>query len=177
MADNFIRTVPQGDNRQRLVCQDCGYIEYKNPKVVVAALCTWMDDDQEKFLLCKRAIEPRLGYWTIPAGYMELNESTAEGAARETWEEAQAKVEVGGLLGLYDIPHIGQVYVVYQARMTERVFGAGEESLEVDLFAWDDIPWDELAFPSVRWALEHYRTGTGAAVGVAPPRPPRVEKS
>lgn len=170
MSENFIRTVPDGDNRDRLVCRDCGYIEYNNPKIVVGALATWDGDGEEKVLLCKRAIEPRIGYWTIPAGFMELNESTMEGAARETWEEAQARIDIDGLLGIYDIPHIGQVYMIYRARMNSRDFGPGEESLAVDLFAWDAIPWADLAFPSVRWALEHYRDGNGIGQAVASPR-------
>lgn len=168
MAENFFRTVPDGDNRDRSVCQDCGYIDYHNPKIIVGAVATWHDGAEEKVLLCKRAIEPRIGYWTIPAGFMELNESTADGAARETWEEAQARINIDSLLGVYDIPHIGQVYMIYRAKMASRDFGPGEESLEVDLFSWDAIPWDDLAFPSVRWALKHYRDGDGTGLAVAP---------
>ena len=123
-------TVPEGDNRTRLVCPDCGYIEYDNPKVVVGAVCTW----EGKVLLCRRAIEPRLGYWTFPAGFLELDESTAEGAVREVWEEAQAKVEMDGLIGVYDIPHISQVYVVYRAHMMALEFAPGPESQDVALF-------------------------------------------
>lgn len=175
MADNFIRAIPEGDNRHRQVCRDCGYVEYANPKIVVGAVAAW----EGKILLCKRAIEPRHGFWTIPAGYMELNESTAQGAVRETLEETGARIDIEDLLGLYDIPHIGQVYVVYKARLKAPDFGPTEESLEVDLFAWDDIPWDELAFPAVRWALEHYRDGEGTGLAVAPFRenPRTAEKS
>jgi ADP-ribose pyrophosphatase YjhB (NUDIX family) len=166
MTDNFVRTVPQGDNRDRLVCQDCGYVEYTNPKIVVGAVATW----EGKVLLCKRAIEPRLGFWTIPAGYMEMNESTAEGAARETLEETRAHIDIESLLGIYDIPHIGQVYVVYKAALRAPEFGPTDESSAVDLFAFDAVPWDELAFPSVRWALERFRDGDAPGVGVSPGR-------
>jgi ADP-ribose pyrophosphatase YjhB (NUDIX family) len=161
-----VKTVPEGDNRTRLVCPDCGYIEYDNPKIVAGAVCTW----QERILLCRRAIPPSKGKWTIPAGYLELGETTAAGAAREVMEEAGAEVAIGALLGLYEIAEISQVNVVYHAPMRSADFAAGVESLEVRLFAWDDIPWGELAFPSVRWFLERYRAGSGPAVGISPPR-------
>jgi ADP-ribose pyrophosphatase YjhB (NUDIX family) len=160
-----VETVPDGDNRSRLVCPDCGYIEYDNPKIIVGAVCVWRD----QVLLCRRAIEPRVGFWTIPAGFMELNETTGQGAAREVWEEARARVEVTGLIGIYEIPHISQVYVIHEARMTEARYSVGEESQEVDLFAWERIPWDELAFPSVAWALERFRRGAAPGVQVALP--------
>jgi ADP-ribose pyrophosphatase YjhB (NUDIX family) len=158
-----VETVPKGDTRSRLVCPDCGYIEYSNPKVVVGAVCTW----QDKVLLCRRAIAPASGRWTIPAGFMELGESTSEGAAREVWEEALARVRIEGLVGIYDIPHISQVHVIYRAAMTDAEFAAGEESEEVGLFAWSDVPWDELAFPSVRWALKRYLAGLAPEVHVS----------
>lgn len=148
-----VLTVPEGDNRERMVCPDCGFINYENPKIVVGAVCLW----QEQFLLCRRAINPRRGYWTLPAGYLELNESTMAGAMREAWEEAEARITIDGLLAVYDIPRISQVQIIYRAHLSAPEFAAGAESLEVKLFAWTDIPWDELAFPSVRWALEHYR--------------------
>jgi ADP-ribose pyrophosphatase YjhB (NUDIX family) len=148
-----VLTVPEGDNRERMVCPDCGFINYENPKIVVGAVCLW----QEQFLLCRRAINPRRGYWTLPAGYLELNESTLAGAIREAWEEAQARITIDGLLAVYDIPRISQVQIIYRAHLEAPDFAAGAESLEVKLFAWGDIPWDELAFPSVRWALDHYR--------------------
>lgn len=152
-----VKAIPEGDNRTRLVCPDCGYIEYSNPKIVVGAVCLWRDT----VLLCRRAIEPRYGTWTIPAGFMELGESTAEGAAREVWEEARARVVVEDLLGVYEIPHISQVHMFYRAPMTSPEHAAGEESLECGLFAWEDVPWDELAFPSVAWALRKFRAGAG----------------
>ncbi len=148
----FARAVPDGDTHERHVCDDCGWINYVNPKIVVGAVCTWED----KILLCKRAIEPRLGYWTVPAGYMEEGESTAEGARRETLEEACATVEINALIGVYNIPRISQVHMMYRARMVSPEMGAGEESLDVKLVAWEDIPWDDIAFPTGVWALRHY---------------------
>ena len=150
-----VETVPEGDDRVRLVCPDCGYISYENPKVVVGAVCVW----QDRFLICRRAIEPRQGRWTIPAGYLELGETTADGARREVQEEAGAEVRIIGLLGLYEIPHINQVYVFHRAKMTGPEFAPGQESEAVELVQWADIPWDELAFPSVAWALRRYDEG------------------
>ena len=149
----FALKVPDGDNRPRMVCSDCGWVHYVNPKVVVGAVCTW----EGKFLLCKRAIEPRKGYWTIPAGYLEERESTEHGAIREALEEACADIELLGLLGVYNIPRISQVQLIYKAVLRTPAFAAGEESLEVALYDWADIPWNELAFPSVHWALQHFR--------------------
>ena len=153
-----ILTIPEGDNRERMVCPDCGFINYENPKVVVGAVCLW----QERFLLCRRAINPRRGYWTLPAGFLELNEATAAGAIREAWEEAQAKITIDGLLAIYDIPRISQVQLIYRAHLEAPEFAAGPESLEVKLFGWEEIPWEELAFPSVHWALHHYRECIGS---------------
>ena len=141
-------TVPDGDNRERLVCPDCGFVNYENPKIVVGAVCTW----DGRLLLCRRAIEPRRGFWTIPAGYLE---------AREAAEEACARIVIDGLLGVYTIPRISQVQLIYRAELADGDFEAGEETLELDLFDWDDVPWDELAFPSVRWALNHWREIAG----------------
>jgi ADP-ribose pyrophosphatase YjhB (NUDIX family) len=153
-----ILTVPHGDNRERMVCPDCGFINYENPKIVVGAVCLW----QERFLLCRRAINPRRGFWTLPAGYLELNEGTAAGAIREAWEEAQARIAIDSLLAVYDIPRISQVQIIYRAHLVAPDVVAGPESLEVRLFAWDEIPWDGIAFPSVRWALDHYRDSAGS---------------
>jgi ADP-ribose pyrophosphatase YjhB (NUDIX family) len=146
------RAIPEGDNRERLVCQDCGFIHYQNPKIVVGAIVLW----DERFLLCRRAIEPRRGFWTMPAGYLELNEATQAGAMREAWEEARARIAIDGLLAIYDVPRLSQVQILYRAHLTEPEFAAGEESLEVRLFAWEEIPWRELAFPSVHWALNQF---------------------
>lgn len=152
-SENFSVQVPPGDNRERLVCGDCGWVNYVNPKIVVGAVCRL----DQKILLCKRAIEPRKGYWTIPAGFMEEREGTAQGAAREAMEEANAHLKMGPLLAVYNIPRISQVQLIYKAEMTSPEVSAGDESLEVGFFDWDEIPWDELAFPSVTWALHQAR--------------------
>lgn len=151
------RRIPDGDDRERNVCIDCGFVHYENPRIIAGAVCTW----QGKILLCRRAIEPRIGYWTIPAGYLELRETVAEGARREVAEESGADVQIGVLLGVFEIPRISQVYMVYQADMLRPDLDPGPESLEAGLFAWEDIPWDELAFPSVKWSLEIFRDGGG----------------
>lgn len=144
--------VPEGDHLPRHVCPACDTIHYSNPKNVVGCIPEW----QDRILLCRRAIEPQYGLWTLPAGFMENEESTAEGAARETWEEAHARVEVGDLFTLLDIPHISQVHFFYRARMLDLDYGSGPESLEVALFREEDIPWEELAFASVRQTLKLY---------------------
>lgn len=148
-----IRMTPEGDERPRLVCVDCGFILYENPKVIVGAVVTWGDD----YLLCRRAIDPRRGYWTMPAGFMELAETAETGAKREVWEEAGASVEIDALLGIYSLPQINQVHMIYRAPMVGQEFAAGSESLEVRLFAWEDIPWDDLAYPNVAWSLRYHR--------------------
>jgi ADP-ribose pyrophosphatase YjhB (NUDIX family) len=147
-----VREIPAGDNRHRLVCPDCGFINYENPKIVVGSVVTW----QGRFLLCRRAINPRKGHWTIPAGFLELNESVTDGARREASEEACADIEIDALLAVYNVPRISQVQLIYRATLRRPEFAAGEESLEVALFGWDELPWDDLAFPSVRWALRHF---------------------
>lgn len=148
-----IRQVPAGDDRPRLVCGDCGFILYENPKIIVGAVCTWED----QYLLCKRAIEPRRGFWTMPAGYMELNETSEEGAAREVWEEARARVQIDGLIAVYNLPRISQVHLIYRGHMLTPDFAKGVESEEVALFRWEEIPWDDLAYPNVAWSLRHER--------------------
>src|SRR5579862_9524057 len=145
------RAIPDGHERERLVCGDCGFILYDNPKIVVGSVPRWED----KILMCRRAINPRRGFWTLPAGYLELNESTRAGAEREAWEEARARLAIESLLAIYEIPRISQVQLIYRARLTDENVAAGPESLEVGLFGWDEIPWDDIAFPSVRWALGH----------------------
>lgn len=135
------------------MCADCGFIQYDNPKIVVGAVPLW----QDKVLLCKRAIAPRIGYWTLPAGYLELGEAPEAGAAREALEEANARIAIDGLLAVYSIPRISQVQLIYRARLLEADFSAGPESQDVRLYDWDGIPWTDLAFPSVKWALEHWR--------------------
>ena len=163
--------VPPGDNLPRHVCDRCGTIHYQNPKVVVGALPVWED----KILLCRRAIEPRYGMWTLPAGFMENEETTAQAAARETLEEACARIEVGELYTLIDVPHISQVHMVYRARLLDLGFKPGEESLEVALFREEDIPWEQIAFRSISMSLRHFfddrRNGTWTlhTASLAPP--------
>jgi ADP-ribose pyrophosphatase YjhB (NUDIX family) len=152
-----IRKVPSGDNRERLVCPDCEYVAYENPKVVVGVVATW----DSKLLMCKRAISPRLGYWTLPAGFMEMGESAPEGAAREAWEEAYAKLEIVDLLAVYSLRHIGQLQLFYRARLLSPDVSAGPESEEVGLFPFDRLPASDLAFPSVHWAIDHFQQVRG----------------
>ena len=148
-----IETIPEGDDRTRLTCPDCGFIHYENPKMIVGAVVR-ADD---RVLLCRRAIAPRLGYWTLPAGDLELNEAPEAGARREAWEEAYAKIEIGALLAIYDIPRLSQVQLIYRARLMDEAVKPGIESQAVALFKWEEIPWSEIAFPTVRWALRHDR--------------------
>lgn len=148
-----IRKVPVGDNRERLVCPDCEYVAYENPKVVVGVVATWED----KLLMCKRAIEPRLGFWTLPAGFMEMGESPEEGAAREAWEEACAELEIVDLLAVYSLPHISQLQLFYRARLLSPDVSPGAESQEVGLFELHRLPAVDLAFPSVHWAIDHFK--------------------
>jgi ADP-ribose pyrophosphatase YjhB (NUDIX family) len=133
------REIPAGDNRERLVCHDCGYIAYENPKVVVGSVVTHGD----RYLLCKRAIEPRHGFWTIPAGFMEQHETVEDGARREAREEACCELEMDGLLAVYSVPRISQVQLLFRARLRDEAFAPGSESLEVKLFRWEEIPWAE----------------------------------
>lgn len=150
---SFIRTTPQGEDRERLTCPDCGFIAYENPKLVVGSVVA-VDG---RVLLCRRAIEPRRGFWTLPAGYMELGETVEEGAAREAWEEARARIGIEGVLAVYSIARIGQVQVIFRAHLAEPGFAPGPESLDVRLFGWSDMPWEAIAFPSVHWALRAWR--------------------
>ncbi|ARU30664.1 NUDIX hydrolase [Sulfuriferula sp. AH1] len=145
-------SVPAGDNRLRFVCSDCNTIHYQNPKMVVGCLPEWGN----KILLCKRAIEPQYGKWTLPAGFMENGETTLQGAMRETLEEAGARVEISHLFTLYNLPYISQVYLMFRARLLDLDFAAGEESLEVALFSEEEIPWDEIAFLTIEKTLRQY---------------------
>jgi len=144
--------IPAGDNRPRYVCRHCDSIHYQNPKMVVGCLPVW----QEQVLLCRRAIEPKIGLWTLPAGFMENGEAADEGAQRETLEEAGARVEIVDLYSLISLPDIDQVYLIYLAQLLDLDFAPGEESLEVALFSETDIPWQDLAFHTVRETLERY---------------------
>jgi ADP-ribose pyrophosphatase YjhB (NUDIX family) len=146
--------IPEGDNRPRYVCAHCDAIHYQNPKLVVGSIPVWEEDGELKVLLCKRAIEPRYGYWTLPAGFMENAETTAEAAVRETEEEAGANIEIGELFTLLNVAHVHQVHLFYLARLVDLDFAPGVESLEVRLFSQHEIPWDDLAFPTIRTTLE-----------------------
>lgn len=145
--------IPENDDRSRYVCTQCHAIHYQNPKIVVGTIPALGD----KVLLCKRAIEPRKGFWTVPAGFMENGETTQAGAERETWEEAQAKVIDTHLYRLFDLPTINQLYIFYRCQL-EGEYGAGPESLEVKLCSQEEIPWSQIAFPVVEEALREYFT-------------------
>lgn len=151
--------IPAGDSRPRHVCLACGAIHYLNPRLVVGSLPEW----DEKILLCRRAIEPAFGKWTLPAGFMENGEAVATAALRETAEEALARIELGAMFSLISVPHIDQVHVIYRARLLDLDFAAGAETLELRLFGENEIPWDEIAFRTVYRTLRHYfadrRTG------------------
>ncbi len=173
------KKIPAGDNRPRWVCDACGTIHYQNPKLVVGCIPEWED----RILLCRRAIEPRHGFWTVPAGFMENGETTAAGAARETLEEANARVDNLTLYAVYNIPHIDQVYMLFRATLLDLDFHPGEETLETRLVAESDVPWDDLAFITVRNTLRHYyadrqrgeyrfHMGTIEPMGRAHPRTP-----
>lgn len=172
--DNFSRRVPDGDDRTRLICDACGFIQYENPRIVVGSVASWGD----RILLCRRAIAPRRGFWTLPAGYLELGESPEAGAVREAWEEARADLEIDQLLAIYSIVRISQVQLIYRARLKHPNVEPGPESLEVGLFRFDEIPYADIAFPSVHWALKDYQETLGQtafaprvepAHGIAPP--------
>jgi ADP-ribose pyrophosphatase YjhB (NUDIX family) len=152
----FSRIVPEGESRERVSCLDCGHVFYENPKIVVGAVVA----HEGRILLCRRAIEPRLGYWTLPAGYLELNETPAEGTVRETLEEAGAVITVDGILAIYSISRVGQVQIIHRARFArpdQPHIQAGQESLDVGMFNLDEIPREEIAFPTVLWAIDAYR--------------------
>ncbi len=144
--------VPDNDDRERHVCDECGHIHYENPRIITGTLPVHND----KILLCKRAIAPREGYWTLPAGFLENGETIQAGAIRETWEEARANITVSHLYHLYNLPHIHQVYAFYLAELNDLTFGPGPESTEVELFSAEEIPWTELAFPVVEKTLALY---------------------
>jgi len=146
--------IPEGDNRPRYVCTHCGTIHYQNPKMVIGSIPVWEGGGALQVLLCKRAIEPRHGYWTLPAGFMENEETTGEAAQRETEEEAGANVRLGPLFTLLNVAHVHQVHLFYLAELLDLDFAPGIESLDVRLFAEHEIPWDDLAFPTIRTTLE-----------------------
>jgi ADP-ribose pyrophosphatase YjhB (NUDIX family) len=146
--------IPQDDTRERFVCTHCGTIHYQNPKMVIGSIPLWEADGVTQVLLCKRAIEPRLGYWTLPAGFMENAETTSQAAKRETEEEAGARIEIGPLFSMLNVPHVHQVHMFYLAKLLDLDYAAGVESLDVQLFAEEDIPWDDIAFPTTVHTLK-----------------------
>jgi ADP-ribose pyrophosphatase YjhB (NUDIX family) len=169
----FARRVPSGDSLERDVCERCGFVAYENPKIVVGSVVR----TRGGVLMCRRAIAPRIGFWTLPAGYLEIGETPEEGARREAREEASAEIVIGPLLAVYTIRRISQVQLIYRADL-DGGFASGPESLEVDVFGWDELPWERLAFPSVAWALEHERAAAeGAPLPFTNPAPENVNES
>lgn len=144
--------VPTGDNRERFVCESCAHIHYQNPRIIAGYLPCYED----KILLCKRAIQPRYGYWTLPAGFLENHETVGDGALRESYEEARANIAPGELFAMFSLPHISQVYLFFRGQLRDLNFEPGDETLEVRLFSESDIPWQELAFPCINKAIEYY---------------------
>lgn len=147
-----VRMIPEGDNKERYVCLHCNTIHYQNPKIIVGTIPIYEDS----ILLCKRGIDPKYGKWTIPAGFLELGERAEIGAMRETFEEANARVEIINLHAIYSIPQIGQVYLLFLARLTDLEFSPGHETLVTQLYSIHEIPWDEIAFTAVEFALKTY---------------------
>jgi ADP-ribose pyrophosphatase YjhB (NUDIX family) len=151
-GQTVVHRIPDGDNLPRFICEHCDIIHYQNPKLVVGCLPVW----QEQVLLCKRAIEPSYGLWTLPAGFMENQETLEQAALRESREEANANLEIDELYSVISLPHINQIYVLYRATLLDLDFYAGTESLDVQLFNENDIPWDQLAFKTIENTLRHY---------------------
>ena len=174
------RRIPAGDHLLRHVCPACGAVHYRNPKVIVGCVPEWKDG---RILMCRRAIEPRLGRWTFPAGFLELGETSAEGAAREAVEESRAEVEIGDLFVVINVPYVSQVYLIHRARLKAPDFGPTLESSEVVLMREDEIPWDQIAFPTIWHSLKFYYAdrASGARsihaldLTVRPPRPEQAE--
>ena len=146
------KRIPPGDDRPRYICDVCHTVHYENPKIVVGSVPEWND----KILLCRRAIEPRYGLWTLPAGYLENGETLSEGVKRETWEEARAKIEIITLYTIFNLTHISQVYLIFRSRLLDLDYKPGEESLEVRLFKEDEISWDDIAFTAIKETLKLY---------------------
>ena len=151
-SPDFRREIPDGDSHERDVCTTCGFVNYVNPKIVTGSIVR----HDGRIMLCRRAIEPRIGFWTLPAGIMEVGETAEQAAMREAREEANAAIVIDRLLAVYTIPRIAQVQIMYLAHMSEPSFSAGPESLEVMMVGWDEIPWDEIAFRTVKETLECY---------------------
>lgn len=159
-GNEVVVTIPPGDHLPRFVCERCGTIHYQNPRIIAGCIAEW----QGRILLCRRAIEPRAGYWTLPAGFMENHETTEQAAAREAAEEALAEVEIVAPLALVNVPHISQVHLIFRGRLKDGRHGTGHETLETTLAAERDIPWEQLAFASVRFALERFVADRRAGV-------------
>lgn len=147
-----LKVIPDGDNRERAVCSECGFIHYENPRIICGCLPVYED----KVLLCKRAIEPRYGYWTLPAGFMENGETLEEGAKRESWEEAFAELDNLSLYTIFNIPALHQVHMFFKGDLIQGQHKVGDESLETQLYTEDEIPWDDLAFPTIGKSLKHF---------------------
>lgn len=155
----FRKETPEGDDREREVCVRCGFIDYQNPRIIVGSTLSF----EGRILLCRRAIEPRRGFWTLPAGFLEAGETVAAGALREAWEEARVRPALDCLLGLYSVPRISQVQIFFRGMLPTPECSAGPESLEVALFDWDRVPWPEIAFPTVMTALRHWKEVDGTS--------------
>jgi len=151
-GSRLVHKVPPDDDRHRHVCSNCGEVHYQNPKIVTGCLPIW----RNAVLLCRRAIEPRKGFWTVPAGFMELGETVEQGAIRETWEEARARVEILAPYSMFNLPHVNQLYIIFRASLVDLEFEPGPESEDVCLFTEQDIPWNDLAFGTVRQTLTFF---------------------
>lgn len=151
-SDRIQIAIPEGDNRERHMCPDCGAIHYTNPRIIAGVLPVWED----RILLCKRAIHPRKDFWTLPAGFLENGETLQQGAERETLEEAEARVDIHDIYTIFNLTHIHQVYIFFRGTLINGEYGVGEESSDAALFAAEEIPWEELAFPTIHKTLRYY---------------------
>lgn len=169
-SQEFKLKIPDGDDRIRRVCSHCQFVDYINPKIIAASVVT----KGSKILLCRRAIDPRKGFWTLPAGFMEQGETVEEAARREAREEASAEIRIDRMLAVYSVPRISQVQIMFRAELVSDI-SPGPESLEVELFDWRDIPWSNLAFPTVLWGLTHYAETRSKTVFAPFSNPPGTE--
>ncbi len=169
-SQEFKLKIPDGDDRIRRVCSHCQFVDYINPKIIAASVVT----KGSKILLCRRAIDPRKGFWTLPAGFMEQGETVEEAARREAREEANAEICIDRMLAVYSVPRISQVQIMFRAELVSDI-SPGPESLEVELFDWRDIPWSNLAFPTVLWGLTHYAETRSKTVFAPFSNPPGTE--
>jgi ADP-ribose pyrophosphatase YjhB (NUDIX family) len=151
-SSRIIFKIPQGDERKRFICEDCNRIYYSNPLVIVGCIV----ENHNKIMLCRRGIEPRKGFWNLPAGFLENGETVEQGALRETWEESSCEVEIEGLHCVYNVPHANQVYFIFKSKLKVQLHYEGEETTEIQFFEKDQIPWAEIAFNSNIFALKHY---------------------